>query len=68
MLDVLSELKELKICVAYEIDGQRVTQFPSHVEDLRRAVPVYETLPGWQREITHVRQIADLPAEASRSP
>ena len=52
LLDVLSELPELKICTAYEIDGRRVTNFPSHVDDLRRAVPVYETLPGWQQEIT----------------
>ena len=43
---------EMKICTAYEIDGRRMTQFPSHVDDLRRAMPVYETLPGWQEEIT----------------
>ena len=64
MLDVLSELKEIKICVAYEIEGRRVTQFPSHVDELRLAKPVYETLPGWQQEISHVREIADLPAQA----
>lgn len=64
LLDVLSELPDLKICVAYEIDGRRTTNFPAHVDDLRRAVPVYETLPGWQQEITHVRKMADLPAAA----
>ena len=48
LLDVLGELPELKICTAYELDGRRVTDFPSHVDDLRRVVPVYETLPGWQ--------------------
>ncbi len=52
LLDVLSELPELKICAAYELDGQRTTDFPSHVDDLRRVEPVYETLPGWQQEIT----------------
>ena len=62
LLDVLSELPELKICTAYELDGRRVTDFPSHVEDLRRVVPVYETLPGWQQEISDVRRLADLPA------
>ncbi len=62
--DVLSELPELKICTAYELDGRRVTQFPSHVDDLRRAVPVYETLPGWQQEIRQVRRLEDLPANA----
>ncbi len=66
LLDVLSELPELKICTEYEIDGQRVKNFPSHVDDLRRAVPIYETLPGWQRDITKARRLADLP-EAARS-
>jgi adenylosuccinate synthase len=61
LLDVLSQLPELKICVAYEIDGRRVTNFPSHVDDLRRAVPVYETLPGWQQEVYDVRRAEDLP-------
>jgi adenylosuccinate synthase len=66
LLDVLSELPELKICTAYELDGQRTTDFPSHVDDLRRVVPVYETLPGWQEDITHVRRIADLPVNARK--
>jgi adenylosuccinate synthase len=64
LLDVLSELPEIKVCVAYEINGQRVTNFPSQLEDLRQAQPVYETLPGWQTEITGVRKISDLPAKA----
>ena len=66
LLDVLSELPEIKICTAYEIDGQRVVDFPSHVDDLRRVVPVYETMPGWQKEITDVRHIADLPLNARK--
>src|SRR5262249_10122921 len=64
LLDVLGDLPELKICTAYEIDGCRVTSFPSHVDDLRRAVPVYETLPGWQRDVTKVRKMSDLPQAA----
>lgn len=64
LLDVLSGLGELKICTAYEIDGQRTTQFPSHVDDLRKARPVYETLPGWRDDITGVRKLNDLPANA----
>jgi adenylosuccinate synthase len=64
LLDVLSELDEIKICTAYELEGQRVTVFPSHVDDLRRARPVYETLPGWKREISDVRTVAGLPAKA----
>jgi adenylosuccinate synthase len=64
LLDVLSRLAELQICVAYELDGRRIVDFPSHVDDLRRVQPVYETLPGWQKEISDVRRIQDLPAGA----
>jgi len=64
LLDVPSQLPEMKICTAYEINGQRTTDFPSHVDDLRQVVPIYETLPGWQEEITEVRKIADLPKNA----
>jgi adenylosuccinate synthase len=61
LLDVLGALDELKICEAYEIDGERTTQFPSHVEDLKRAKPVYRTLPGWKSEISDIRRLDDLP-------
>ncbi|MGA2253288.1 MAG: adenylosuccinate synthase [Thermoguttaceae bacterium] len=64
LLDVLSELPELQICTAYELDGKRIINFPDHVEDLRRVVPVYESMPGWREEISHVRRIADLPQHA----
>ena len=49
---------------AYEIDGRRVTQFPSHVDNLRKAKPVYETVPGWNQEISSVRSMDDLPPNA----
>jgi adenylosuccinate synthase len=64
LLDVLSALAEIKVCVAYDVNGRRTTQFPSHVDDLRLAKPVYETLPGWQTEISHLRSIDDLPDNA----
>ncbi len=66
LLDVLGGLDELRICTAYEIDGRRVEQFPSHIDDLRKAVPIYETLPGWPEELTEVRQEVDLPPAARR--
>lgn len=66
LLDVLSMLPQIQVCVAYELDGRRITNFPSHVDDLRRAQPVYETLPGWQQEITDVRKYSDLPENARR--
>jgi adenylosuccinate synthase len=64
LLDVLSGLKELNICTAYEIDGKQIKNFPSNVDDIRRVRPVYETLPGWQEEITTCRTMDALPANA----
>ena len=64
LLDVLSGLDELKVCEAYEIDGERTTDFPSHVERLAQVQPVYRTLPGWKCEISHIRKVADLPTNA----
>jgi adenylosuccinate synthase len=66
LLDVLSKLDEIKICEAYEIDGERTTDFPSQICDLAKAKPVYRTLPGWKRDITGVRKMADFPNEARR--
>ena len=64
LLDVLGGLDELRICTAYEIDGRRTETFPSHIDDLKRAVPVYETLPGWPEELADVRDHTKLPANA----
>jgi adenylosuccinate synthase len=66
MMDVLSQLPEVKICVAYDLDGQRIDRFPGHADDLRRCQPIYETFAGWQTDVTKVRQIADLPAGARK--
>lgn len=64
MMDVLGHLDEIFICTAYEIDGQMVHRFPSHVEQLRKAKPVYERFPGWKQDISGVRRFEDLPAGA----
>jgi len=66
MLDVLSELSEVKLCVAYELDGQRIEHFPSHTDDLRRVKPVFEVLPGWQQDVRSAGRISDLPNGARR--
>ncbi len=64
MLDVLSELAEIEVCVAYELDGQRIDYFPGHVNELRRMKPIYETVPGWQTDVTGARSLDDLPVAA----
>ena len=61
---MLSKLDEVKICEAYEIDGERTTDFPSQIEDLAKAKPIYRTLPGWKTDITGVRKLADFPKAA----
>ena len=64
MMDVLAHLDEIKICVAYELDGQRITRFPSHAEELRRCKPIYETMPGWKQPLDDARAVGDFPEGA----
>ncbi len=64
MMDVMSQLPEVKICVAYDLDGERITRFPSSAEELRRVKPIFETMPGWEIDVTGVRNIDDLPQGA----
>lgn len=66
LLDVLSGLKELKLCTAYELDGERISHFPSDAFQLERCKPVYETIPGWSEDITTARKLSDLPAAARK--
>lgn len=64
MLDVLSELDEIKICTSYEINGETTKRFPGSAEDLKVAKPVYESVPGWKKDITGVTNFDDLPENA----
>jgi adenylosuccinate synthase len=59
-LDVLSYLDEIPVCVAYTLDGQRITRFPA-TPDLARVKPVYEVLPGWKTDVRGVTDEAKLP-------
>jgi adenylosuccinate synthase len=63
-LDSLSALDSIKVCVAYELDEQRITSLPATIADMVRATPIYEELPGWKTDVTHVRHLGDLPTEA----
>jgi adenylosuccinate synthase len=63
-LDILSPLETLKVCVAYEIDGERVERMPYHQSDLHKATPIYEELPGWQSDIGDCRTVEELPVQA----
>lgn len=61
MMDVLAHFDEIKVCVAYEINGKRVETFPCDAGALRDAKPIYETLKGWNQDVTGARSMADLP-------
>jgi adenylosuccinate synthase len=63
-LDVLDPLPELKICVGYELDGQRLDRFPAGMNQQARVKPIYETLEGWQASTEGKRSWANLPAQA----
>jgi adenylosuccinate synthase len=63
-LDILSPLPTIKVCVAYDIGGERVERMPYHQSDLHAAVPVYEELPGWQTEVGDARTLGELPPAA----
>ncbi len=63
-LDVLDDLEEIKVCTAYELDGQVVRDFPSDARAFARAVPIYETLAGWQQSTSECKNVEDLPEAA----
>jgi adenylosuccinate synthase len=63
-LDVLDGFDELKVCVAYDLDGKRLDHLPTAAEQQARVTPIYETLPGWSETTAGARSWADLPAAA----
>ncbi|HEY8867949.1 MAG TPA: adenylosuccinate synthase [Candidatus Limnocylindrales bacterium] len=65
-LDILSGIETIRLGTAYDVDGRRVTTWPSSGSALARAVPVYEEFPGWSEPIGSVRALGDLPENARR--
>ncbi|WP_194785447.1 adenylosuccinate synthase [Actinomyces haliotis] len=65
-LDVLTGHDTIPVCVAYDVDGERVTEMPLTQSGFHHAKPVYEELPGWTEDITGVRRFEDLPVNAQR--
>lgn len=63
-LDVLDGFKTIKVCVAYELDGERYDYLPAGKEAQAKVTPVYEELQGWEGSTAGARSWADLPAEA----
>jgi adenylosuccinate synthase len=65
-LDVLTGLKKIPVCVAYDVDGVRVDEVPVNQTDFHHAVPIYEEFDGWSEDITGARTFDDLPPAAQR--
>ena len=63
-LDVLTGWDEIPVCVAYDVDGERMDEIPMTQTDFHHAKPIYEMLPGWQEDISGAQTLADLPKNA----
>ena len=63
-LDILSTLEEIPVCVAYEVDGVRYDEMPADQTSFHHAKPVYEYFPGWNEDISDVKNFEDLPQNA----
>ena len=63
-LDVLTGWEQIPVCVAYDIDGERVDEVPMTQTGFHHAVPILEYLPGWSEDITGARSLEDLPINA----
>ena len=63
-LDVLTGMGDIKVCTAYDHNGTRVMTWPNDTRTLGELQPVYETLPGWNDDITHCQTFEELPANA----
>ncbi len=63
-LDVLTGIKEIPVCVAYDVDGVRMEEIPVSQSDFHHAKPIYEIFPGWDEDITAAKKFEDLPQNA----
>ena len=67
-LDVLDELDEIKMCVAYELDGEKLDYLPAAVEDQIKIKPIYKSFPGWKVSTSGIKNIDSLPCLLYTSP
>ncbi len=66
LLDVLTGLKTIKICTAYELNSKIINTVPASIKDFENCRPVYEELPGWEEDITNVKNYEELPENAKK--
>jgi len=63
-LDVLDELDEIQVCIAYELDGEEIDYFPTNSDNLKKCKPIFKKLKGWQCSTANCRNLSDLPQNA----
>ena len=63
-LDVLDELDEIKICIAYKLDGKKIDYLPAAVDDQLKVIPIYKTFKGWKSSTKGIKNFKDLPINA----
>ena len=60
-LDVLDELEEIKMCIAYELEGKKIDYLPASTDDQIKVKPIYKTFKGWKTQTKGIKQFDDLP-------
>lgn len=65
-IDTLAGLDKVKLCVAYELDGERISYFPASLEKLARCKPIYEEFDGWGEEIEQIKNYKDIPENVKK--
>ena len=65
-LDVLDDLDQVKMCVSYELDGNRIDYLPAAVDDQLRVKPIYKTFEGWKTSTKGIKNFNDLPENAKK--
>jgi len=65
-LDVLDELDEIKMCIAYELNGKQIDYLPAGLDDQLKVKPIYETFPGWKKTTKGIRNVENLPDQAKK--
>lgn len=64
LLDVFDSFESIDVCVAYDLDGERMDTIPSRIEELNRITPIYERMEGWKQSTVDARSESDLPTRA----
>ena len=65
-IDVLDDFAEIPVCVGYQINGKETTSIPASINEYNKAQPIYKVLPGWQEDITNIREYDQLPENCKK--